>query len=89
MRILITGGFRFIGTHLSKRLVNEGYQVTVLDSLRSNVSSDLKGVSLINADITKFEDLSTSFRKNMMSLCILQPSHQGKRLLMTQILTLK
>lgn len=33
MRILITGGAGFIGSNLTKRLVNEGHTITVVDSL--------------------------------------------------------
>lgn len=33
MRILITGGAGFIGSHLSERLVKEGHQVTIIDDL--------------------------------------------------------
>src|SRR5687767_14689825 len=32
MRILITGGAGFIGSHLSERLVNEGHEVICLDN---------------------------------------------------------
>ncbi|MFN6953055.1 MAG: GDP-mannose 4,6-dehydratase, partial [Albidovulum sp.] len=43
MRILITGGAGFIGSHLSERLVAEGHSVTVLDDLstgrRENLAS--------------------------------------------------
>ena len=35
--ILITGGAGFIGTHLSNRLVNSGYVVTVLDNLSPQI----------------------------------------------------
>ncbi|MGB7268002.1 MAG: NAD-dependent epimerase/dehydratase family protein, partial [Albidovulum sp.] len=31
MKILITGGAGFIGSHLSERLVAEGHEITVLD----------------------------------------------------------
>jgi dTDP-L-rhamnose 4-epimerase len=37
MKILITGGAGFIGTHLSRRLLAAGHQITVLDNFLSQV----------------------------------------------------
>jgi dTDP-L-rhamnose 4-epimerase len=37
MRVLITGGAGFIGSHLADRLLKEGFQVRILDSLDSRV----------------------------------------------------
>jgi UDP-glucuronate 4-epimerase len=41
-RILVTGAAGFIGYHLSKRLLNEQYEVTGLDSINDYYSRDLK-----------------------------------------------
>ena len=50
MRILITGGAGFIGSHLTDRLVADGHQVTVLDNLitgrKENVAGHLKQQSI-------------------------------------------
>ncbi len=36
MKILVTGGAGFIGSHITDRLVSEGYGVTILDNLSGN-----------------------------------------------------
>ena len=41
MRILITGGAGFIGSHLTDRLVADGYQVTILDNLATGRKDNL------------------------------------------------
>jgi UDP-glucose 4-epimerase len=50
MRILITGGAGFIGSHLTDRLVADGHQITILDNLatgrKENLSAHLFGTSV-------------------------------------------
>jgi len=50
MRILITGGAGFIGSHLTDRLVAEGHQITILDNLatgrKENLSEHSGGTSV-------------------------------------------
>jgi UDP-glucose 4-epimerase len=57
MRILITGGAGFIGSHLTDRLVADGHQVTILDNLttgrKENLSAhlDSKDVKFVEGSI--------------------------------------
>lgn len=46
MNILVTGGAGFIGSHLCKRLINDGHQVVAVDNLSNGCESNLN--SLIN-----------------------------------------
>lgn len=45
MRALVTGGAGFIGSHLTALLIEEGYEVTVIDDLSSGKRSHLKSLS--------------------------------------------
>lgn len=58
MKILITGGAGFIGSHLSERLLNEGHEVVVVDNYftgqKKNIHHlmDNKNFELVRHDIT-------------------------------------
>jgi UDP-glucose 4-epimerase len=63
MRILVTGGAGFIGSNLSKRLVNDGHQVVVLDNLlRGNKldKSTFDAIQFINGDVRDFETVNSA-----------------------------
>ncbi len=58
MRVLITGGAGFIGSHLAERFLTEGYRVRVLDNLDSRVHPVgtpvyfPAGVEFVRGDVT-------------------------------------
>src|SRR5271166_3822368 len=46
MRILVTGGAGFIGSHLCERLLRDGHSVTIVDELNDFYAPEVKRVNL-------------------------------------------
>ena len=59
MRILVTGGAGFIGSHLCERLLSEGHEVICLDNFftgrKQNIAHllDDKSFELVRHDVTE------------------------------------
>lgn len=59
MRILVTGGAGFIGSHLTERLLGEGHRVRVLDNLSTGKRENLPshpGLEFVEGDIRAQDD---------------------------------
>lgn len=65
-KVLITGGAGFIGSHLTDRLVAEGYKVVVYDNLSTgslkNLSKSFNKIKFIKGDICNRDLLEKSLR---------------------------
>ena len=57
MKILVTGGAGFIGSHLVEKLINLKHQVIVLDNLSTgrleNLKHLIKKIKFVKCDISK------------------------------------
>jgi nucleoside-diphosphate-sugar epimerase len=64
MRAAVTGGGGFIGHHLIRRLLDEGYEVRVLDNFATGRRERLEGlnVTLVEGDLRSYERAHTAVR---------------------------
>ncbi len=70
-RILVTGGTGYIGSHTTVELMQEGYDVTIVDNLSNSSIDVLDGIEAItgkkpefaNVDCGNFMDLDNVFRQ--------------------------
>ena len=67
MKYVVTGGAGFIGSHLTKILVEQGHKVTVIDNLhtgkKENVESIKEKIIFVKGDILDDKLLNLNFNK--------------------------
>lgn len=57
MKILVTGGLGFIGSHTVVELQNSGYEVVIIDNLSNSSMAVLEGITSITAKVPLFENI--------------------------------
>ena len=68
MKILITGGAGFIGSHITQSLIEDGHEVIVYDNFSTGLMENLDQIKnerleIINADILDFDSLNNAMDK--------------------------
>ena len=88
MKIIITCGAGFIGSHLAEFLVNKGYKIVIIDNLStgrlSNIKSFKKRVKFVKADISKIGKWIENFKNtkvvyHLAALADIVPSIQNPK----------
>jgi len=66
MKIIITGGAGFIGSHLAEFLIKKGHKIIIIDNLSTGRLSNLKNfkkkLKFVKADISKFGKWTKNFK---------------------------
>jgi UDP-glucose 4-epimerase len=57
MKILVTGGLGFIGSHTVVELQNQGFEVVIVDNLSNSSEEVLKGITAITSKTPLFENI--------------------------------
>ena len=74
MKIIVTGGAGFIGSHLSEKLLSLGHLVSIIDNFNDFYAREIKegnvsflkeneNCTIYEKDITAFEDMDNIFKK--------------------------
>jgi UDP-glucose 4-epimerase len=60
-KYLVTGGFGFVGSHLSEELVNQGHDITIIDNLSNGQLSNIAKIKdKVTAYISQVEQLQST-----------------------------
>ena len=90
MKVLVTGAAGFIGSHLTKSLIDDGHSVIGIDNFNSYYDVNLKHLRIshlinkpefkcINMDLCHKENLSKFFEKNNFDVVINLAAQAGVR----------
>jgi UDP-glucose 4-epimerase len=70
MKVLITGGAGFIGSHLAQRLVDDGHRVLVIDNESTGRPEHVPAAArYLKGDLTRPADLEPAFATGLDAVC--------------------
>ena len=70
MKVLVTGGLGFIGSHTVVELQNEGFEVIIIDNLSNTSLSVLDGIKNITGKVPQYENLDLREKEKVQDFFI-------------------
>ena len=70
MKVLVTGGLGFIGSHTVVELQNEGFEVIIIDNLSNTSLSVLDGIKNITNKVPQYENLDIREKEKVQDFFI-------------------
>ena len=70
MKVLVTGGLGFIGSHTVVELQNEGFEVIIIDNLSNTSLSVLDGIKNITGKVSQYENLDLREKEKVQDFFI-------------------
>ena len=77
MKILVTGGLGFIGSHTVVELQNEGYEVVIIDDCSNSSEKVLEGITSITGKTPLFEKIDLKEKSKVEDFFIRHADVQG------------
>ena len=78
-KVLITGGLGLIGSSIAKKIIQDNFEVIIIDNKSTNIISEIKNAKIIEADITDYEQLSSIKIKNVDTVLHLAGQSSGPK----------
>lgn len=78
-KVLVTGGFGFVGSRLVKRLLDQGHEVIVLEHPAAAAPKELAKIEVLRADIADEESMASVKRAGLDAVLHLAAQSSGPR----------
>src|SRR3954467_12919872 len=88
MRIMVTGGAGFIGSHLAEKLLAVGHEVVILDDFNdfydpqikhANIAGFAKDLTVCRVDLRENDSVRTVFRREKLDAVVHLAARAGVR----------